>query len=75
MSIMNAPEGLLKLLIKKYELFEIKVAKDWEERKRICEACTKSVLCPECGCIKEAKQLIEVETCPKGLWTEEEKKS
>lgn len=68
MSILNAPEGLIKLLVKKYDLFEVSIAKDFGQRFAECQKCTESTFCPGCGCVKEAKALIEREKCPKNLW-------
>lgn len=68
MSILNAPEGLIKLLVKKHGLFQVKISDSFGPRFAACQVCTKSSLCPVCGCIKEAKALIEVEKCPKNLW-------
>jgi hypothetical protein len=70
MSILNAPEGILKMLIRKYELWEVEVSEDWEIRKEVCQSCPKKVsaMCGECGCLIEAKVLIKLESCPLGKW-------
>lgn len=82
MSILNAPEGILKMLIRKYDLFDVEVSEDWEKRKETCEGCpsqfSKAVgligvdlpvkACRECGCLIEAKVLIKLESCPLGKW-------
>lgn len=70
MSIINAPEGILKMLIRKYDLFDVEVSEDWEKRKAICEGCPslKLGICTECGCLSEAKILIKLESCPLDKW-------
>ena len=70
MSMLNAPEGILKMLIRKYELWDVEVCEDWEKRKEVCETCPKKIagMCGECGCIIEAKVLIKLESCPINKW-------
>jgi len=70
MSILNAPEGILKMLIRKYDLFDVEVSEDWEKRKETCEGCPskRGIACGECGCLIEAKVLIKLESCPLGKW-------
>jgi hypothetical protein len=81
MSILNAPEGLVKALIVKYDLFEVDICAEYAERKEICEGSdgegpghskchkkTKAGFCGECGCLIEAKVLINTESCPLGKW-------
>lgn len=68
MSIKNAASGILKMLVKKYNLWDVKLAEHWEERLEVCKACTNSPFCPSCGCIIEAKVLEDEESCPEGKW-------
>lgn len=78
MSILNAPEGLIKLLVRKYELFDVSISEDFGKRMSICSTCPSEVkellgvnvapFCKQCSCVIEAKCLIKVEKCPSGNW-------
>lgn len=78
MSILNAPEGLIKLLVKKYDLFEVSISEDFGKRMAECSVCPSSFnkrvgqigipTCRECLCVIEAKCLIAREKCPLGKW-------
>lgn len=78
MSILNAPKGLIKLLVRKYELFDVSISEDFGKRMSTCSGCPSEVkemlgvsippYCKECGCLIESKCLIKVEKCPVGKW-------
>jgi hypothetical protein len=67
MSIINSPIALTILAMKK--LAGQPHSKDQLNKLAICYQCNdRSEICPECGCVCQAKVLMKNETCPLNKW-------